>query len=215
MGALLGRRRGKPTAAGIDRGWPHQVVVPATECTSSHGRFMEAFRLDLSVCERHHSVFHEDKWWIVYCFADPEHAKKFRVRFAANGSIRKIEAAAPAGRGGTRMDAERPTVVRCRRLHYHLPFHCFQPASNSAFPVRRERRGRRWKKCLRDRRANDQVSSSVALTPRGKGFASDETRFPAYETRLKQSACIVVLGSVLTKSLPGHSPKPLPWAWTS
>jgi hypothetical protein len=71
MGALLGRRRGKPTAAGIDRGWPHQVVVPATECTSSHGRFMEAFRLDLSVCERHHSVFHEDKWWIVYCFADP------------------------------------------------------------------------------------------------------------------------------------------------
>jgi hypothetical protein len=107
MGALLGRRRGKPTAAGIDRGWPHQVVVPATECTSSHGRFMEAFRLDLSVCERHHSVFHEDKWWIVYCFADPEHAKKFRVRFAANGSIRKIEAAAPAGRGGTRMDAER------------------------------------------------------------------------------------------------------------
>ena len=59
------------------------------------------------VCERHHSVFHEDKRWIVYCFADPEHAEKFRVRFAANGSIRKIEAAAPAGRGGTRMDAER------------------------------------------------------------------------------------------------------------
>ena len=106
MGALMGRRKGEPTAAGIDRGWPHQVVVPATECTGSHGRFMEAFCLDLCV-ERHHSVFHEDKRWIVYCFADPEHAEKFRVRFAANGSIRKIEAAAPAGRGGTRMDAER------------------------------------------------------------------------------------------------------------
>jgi hypothetical protein len=50
------------------------------------------------------------------------------------------------------------------------------------------------------------VSSSVAPTPQGKGFASDETRFPAYETRLKQSACIVVRGSVLAKSLPGHSP---------
>src|SRR5215208_4718516 len=105
MGALMGRRKGKPTAAGlIEAG--HNNVVPATECTGSHGRFMEAFCLDLSVCESHHSVFHEDKWWIVYCFADPEHAKKFRVRFAANGSIRKIEAAAPAGRGGTRMDAE-------------------------------------------------------------------------------------------------------------
>jgi hypothetical protein len=33
------------------------------------------------VCEQHHSVFHEDKCWIVYRFADAEHAKKFRVRF--------------------------------------------------------------------------------------------------------------------------------------
>jgi hypothetical protein len=41
----------------------------------------DAFCLDLSVCERHHSVFHEDKWWIVYCFADAEHAEKFRMRF--------------------------------------------------------------------------------------------------------------------------------------
>jgi hypothetical protein len=54
---------------------------PATECRGSHGRFMDAFCLDLSVCERHHSIFHEDKWWVVYCFADPEHAEKFRIRF--------------------------------------------------------------------------------------------------------------------------------------
>ena len=37
-----------------------------------------AFCLDLSVCERHHN---EDKWWIVYCFAEAEHAERFRVRF--------------------------------------------------------------------------------------------------------------------------------------
>ena len=42
---------------------------------------MDPFCLDLLVCERHHSVFHDDKWWIVYCFADAEHAEKFRVRF--------------------------------------------------------------------------------------------------------------------------------------
>jgi hypothetical protein len=28
-----------------------------------------------------YSVFHEDKWWIIYCFADAGHAKKFRMRF--------------------------------------------------------------------------------------------------------------------------------------
>jgi hypothetical protein len=77
----MGRRKGELTAAVIDRGWPHQVAVPATECRGSHGRFVEAFCLDLSVCERHHSVFHEDKWWIVHCFADAERAEKFRMRF--------------------------------------------------------------------------------------------------------------------------------------
>jgi hypothetical protein len=64
-------------------------------------------------------------------------------------------------------------------------------------------------------RTNDPVSSSVAPTPQGKGFASDETCFLAYETRLKQSACIVLPGSVLTKSLPGHSPRAAAWARTS
>jgi hypothetical protein len=48
----MGRRRGELTAAAIDRGWPHQVAIPADECRGSPGRFMDAFRLDLSVCER-------------------------------------------------------------------------------------------------------------------------------------------------------------------
>ena len=56
----MGRRKGELTAAAIDRGWPHLVAVPATDCKGSHGRFMDAFCLDLSVCERHHSVFHEE-----------------------------------------------------------------------------------------------------------------------------------------------------------
>ena len=77
----MSRRKGELTTAAIDRGWPHQVAVPATQCMGSHGRFMDAFCLDRSMCERHHSVFHEDKWWIVYCFADAEHAEKFRMRF--------------------------------------------------------------------------------------------------------------------------------------
>jgi hypothetical protein len=53
--------KGELTVAGVNQGWPYQVVVSATECTGSHGRFTEALCLDLSVCERHHSVFHKDK----------------------------------------------------------------------------------------------------------------------------------------------------------
>ena len=81
MGKVRGPEKRELTAAAIDRGWPYQVAVPATDCRGSHGRFMDAFCLDLSVCERHRSVFREDKWWIVYCFADAEHAEKFRMRF--------------------------------------------------------------------------------------------------------------------------------------
>ena len=91
----------------IDRGWPHQVAVPATECRGSLGRFMDAFCLDLSVCERHCSVFHEDKWWIVYCFADPEHAEKFRIRFGGERFNPNDRGRGSNGRGGTRPDAER------------------------------------------------------------------------------------------------------------
>jgi hypothetical protein len=58
--------------------------IPAV-CMGSHGRLMDAFCLDLSVCERNHSVFHEDKWRIAYYFADPKHAEKFRKRFGGEG----------------------------------------------------------------------------------------------------------------------------------
>ena len=44
--------KGELTAAALDRGWPHQVAVLATACSGWLGRFMDAFCLDLSVCER-------------------------------------------------------------------------------------------------------------------------------------------------------------------
>ena len=111
----MGRRKGELTAAAIDRGWPHQAAVPADECRGSHGRFIDAFCLAPSVCERHHSVFHEDKWWIVYCFADVEHTKKFRMRFGGERFIPKDR-----GRGGTRTFAEHLYCRDVRTVHSQL-----------------------------------------------------------------------------------------------
>jgi hypothetical protein len=42
-GKSVSRRKGELTAAATDRGWPHQVAVPATDCRASYGRFMDAF----------------------------------------------------------------------------------------------------------------------------------------------------------------------------
>jgi hypothetical protein len=39
------------------------------------------FCSDLSLCRRGHAVFHEDQWFNAYCFADPGHAEKFKLRF--------------------------------------------------------------------------------------------------------------------------------------
>ena len=77
----MGRRKGELTAAAIGSRLATPSRCPGDRLQgfawSVHGRLL----LDLSVCERHHSVFHEDRWWIVYCFADAEHAEKFRMRF--------------------------------------------------------------------------------------------------------------------------------------
>src|SRR3954470_23314562 len=81
MGKVYGSEKGERSPAAINGGWPYQVAIQATECMGSHGRSIYAFCLDLSVCERHHSVFRGDKRWIVYCFADAEHAERFRMRF--------------------------------------------------------------------------------------------------------------------------------------
>jgi len=72
---------------------------------------MDAFCLDLSVCERQRSVFHEDKWWIVYCFADAEHAEKFRMRFGGERFHPKVR-----GRG-----SKIGALVQGRTLSVYMP----------------------------------------------------------------------------------------------
>ena len=62
-------RKGELSPASIDRGWPHQVALPASACEQGGYRAIHEFCKDLSICSRGHSVFHEDKWFNVYCFA--------------------------------------------------------------------------------------------------------------------------------------------------
>jgi hypothetical protein len=47
--------------------WSSRLTAPVRT-----NRFMEAICLDLTVRERHHGVFHEDKRWLVCCVANPK-----------------------------------------------------------------------------------------------------------------------------------------------
>ena len=74
-------RKGELSPAGIDRGWPYQVALPAHASRNGGYKVIHEFCKDLSLCPRGHSVF-RDEWFNIYCFAEREHAEKFIRRFA-------------------------------------------------------------------------------------------------------------------------------------
>jgi hypothetical protein len=95
------RRRGELSPAGIDRGWPHQVALPARFCENGGYKEIHDFCVGLSLCTRGHSVC-DDEWFHVYCFADADHAKKFQERFGGvtfDPSQRGIGASSSLTRG--------------------------------------------------------------------------------------------------------------------
>ncbi len=73
-------RKGELSPAAIDRGWPHQVALPASATRGDGYRTIDEFCKDLTLCSRGHSVF-DGEWFHVYCFAKPEDAEKFMQHF--------------------------------------------------------------------------------------------------------------------------------------
>jgi hypothetical protein len=75
--------KGELTKASIDCRWPHQIALPAYRCMGHNYLtihfFCEAERL--SLCTPTHSFRRNDIHHIVFCFAKPEHAEQFQVRF--------------------------------------------------------------------------------------------------------------------------------------
>ena len=76
------RHKGELSSSAVDRGWPHQVALPQSQTMGANYGTIHAFCLELSLCRRGHSVIGpDDDWWCVFCFAEREHAEKFRFRF--------------------------------------------------------------------------------------------------------------------------------------
>ncbi len=64
------RRKGELSPAGIDRGWPHQVALPAAQVTGANYKLVHGFCAGLSFCERRHSVRRGEVGHVVFCFAE-------------------------------------------------------------------------------------------------------------------------------------------------
>lgn len=77
----MGRRKGELTGAGIDRGWPHQVILSAGGYGDYTAKYNFCNDQSLSLAVRGHSVVRNDEWCNVYCFAEREHAERFMAEF--------------------------------------------------------------------------------------------------------------------------------------
>ena len=78
----MGRRKGELSAASIDYGWQHQVVLQARFSERGSGyKQIHEFCADLTLCSRGHSLYHDGQWFHVYCFTQPGDAQKFLERF--------------------------------------------------------------------------------------------------------------------------------------
>jgi len=66
----------------IDRDYPHQVSLPAEASRGGDFVTIQLFCEGLSLCPRGYSFRRGDRYFIAFCFADREHAERFRVRFA-------------------------------------------------------------------------------------------------------------------------------------
>jgi hypothetical protein len=75
------RRKGEITSRRINCDWPHQVALRAEQVKGENYRITHDFCGDLSLAPRGHTVRWGSGNHIVFCFADPAHADRFRERF--------------------------------------------------------------------------------------------------------------------------------------
>jgi hypothetical protein len=78
---MMVRRKGELSRAAIDRGWPYQVSLPASQVKRPHYEIIQAFCAGLSLCSRGHTFVRGDEWHNAFCFADKADALKFMARF--------------------------------------------------------------------------------------------------------------------------------------
>ena len=61
----------------IDRDFPYQVALLADECKGKYFEVIRATSAALGAAPRDYSVRHDDRDYVVFCFANAAHAKGF------------------------------------------------------------------------------------------------------------------------------------------
>jgi len=73
-------RKGELSKSAIDNGWPHQVVIPASDVQGAGYAPRYTFAESMSLCRRGHSFRRDDRDFIVMCFAQKADAERYIPR---------------------------------------------------------------------------------------------------------------------------------------
>jgi hypothetical protein len=80
-GTAEGRARDQSSRMLTDREYPHQVLVSAERVAGKMLDNVIAFHAELGIPTKSRSIRKDDRWYLLYCFADQQHAARFQVEF--------------------------------------------------------------------------------------------------------------------------------------
>ena len=78
------RARGQPSRRSIDRDYPHQVLVPAERAGGKNLDFVIVFHAQIDQLQRSRSIFKDDHWCDIFCFAKRSDASAFQALFGGD-----------------------------------------------------------------------------------------------------------------------------------
>jgi hypothetical protein len=82
------RARGQPSRTLLDHEYPHQVLVLAETLRGKMVERIVDFHMNLGIPQKSRSIRKQDARYTLCSFADPDHAKLFKVMFG--GEITQV-----------------------------------------------------------------------------------------------------------------------------
>ena len=75
------RARGQSSRTLLNRKYPHQVLVLSDSVGGKRLDRVIAFHAQHGIPMKTRAARQDDRWYSLYCFADPEHAAQFQAEF--------------------------------------------------------------------------------------------------------------------------------------
>jgi hypothetical protein len=85
------RARGQSSRTLLNREYPHQILVPSWNVRGKMFKKVDAFHVQIGAPLKKRSIFKNDSWYELYCFAQRHDADSFQELFGGHLTPVKAE----------------------------------------------------------------------------------------------------------------------------